>query len=185
MDNGAGSYRRFLAGDEDALVEIVSQYRPGLQNYIHSIVNNIAVAEDLTEDTFVKLLTKKPKDNGSASFKTWLYAIGRNLALDWLRKNPQGKYVSIDEIRHLESNEREMAEAYYRNEEQKAVRDALNHINPAYRNVLILFYFEDFDIAAIAKILKKTKKSTSVLLHRARNALKNQLQKENFDYEIR
>ncbi|MBQ3519836.1 MAG: RNA polymerase sigma factor [Clostridia bacterium] len=185
MDNGAGSYRRFLAGDEDALVEIVSQYRPGLQNYIHSIVNNIAVAEDLTEDTFVKLLTKKPKNKGMASFKTWLYTIGRNLALDWMRKNAHGRYVSIDEIRNLESDEQKLAELYFRDEERKAVREALNHINPEYKHVLMLFYFEDFGIEEIARILKKTKKNTSVLLHRARNALKNQLIKENFMYEIR
>lgn len=185
MDHGAGSYRRFLEGDETALVEIVSQYRPGLQNYIYSIVNNITVAEDLTEETFVKLFTKKPKNKGTASFKTWLYAIGRNLALDWRRKNPQGKYISIDEIRNLESDVRELTELYCMDEERKAVREALNHINPDYRNVLLLFYFEDFDVAEIAKILKKTKKNTSVLLHRAKNALKNQLQKENFTYEIR
>ena len=58
MDNGASSYRRFLDGDETALTEIVSQYRPGLQNYIYSVVNDYAAAEDLTEDTFVKLLLK-------------------------------------------------------------------------------------------------------------------------------
>ena len=57
--------------------------------------------------------------------------------------------------------------------------------DPEYKHVLMLFYFEDFGIEEIARILKKTKKNTSVLLHRARNALKNQLIKENFMYEIR
>lgn len=183
MDHGEGSYRRFLAGDKNALVEIVTEYRPGLQNYIHSIVRNFAVAEDLTEETFVKLLVKKPRSKGSASFKTWLYTIGRNIAIDWLRKNPNGKLLALDVCKEMQSDEQAFEELYYREETKKAVRDALDRLHPEYRNVLILSYFEDFSIEEIAKILKKSKKATSVLLHRAKQSLKKQLEKENFTYE--
>ena len=182
MDNGASSYRRFLSGDESALTEIVSQYRPGLQNYINSIVNNFDVAEDLTEDTFVKLLVKKPKDKGEASFKTWLYTIGRNLAIDYLRKNPKGRYVPLDEIYDISGEIMGFDSCV---EEQSEIRNALESINPDYKNIIILFYFEDFTIEEISKIIKKPKRSTSVLLHRAKKALKNQLEKEHFTYENR
>ena len=185
MDNGASSYHRFLEGDENALEEIVSQYRPGLQNYINSIVNNFSVAEDLTEETFVKLLIKKPRNKKVASFKTWLYTIGRNVAIDWMRKNPQGRNIPIDEIFNLEIEEAQFIQSYIKDEEKRFVHDALDSINPDYKNVLILFYFEDFGIEEISKILKKTKKNTSVLLHRAKKALKAQLEKEDFIYENR
>ena len=182
MDNGASSYHRFLKGDESALAEIVSQYRPGLQNYINSIVNDYAVAEDLTEDTFVKLLVKKPKDRGSATFKTWLYTIGRNLAVDYLRKNPAGRYVPLDEIYDISGD---VIGLDFCVEEQTEIRNALEMINPDYKNIIILFYFEDFSIEEISKIIKKPRKSTSVLLHRAKNAIKKQLEKERFNYENR
>ena len=185
MDNGAGSYHRFLKGDESALEEIVSQYRPGLQNYIYSIVNNFSVAEDLTEETFVKLLLKKPRNKGTASFKTWLYTIGRNIAIDWIRKNPQGREVSIDEIRNIKLEEKQLIQLYIKDEEKRAVHEILESINPVYKNVLTLFYFEDFSIEEISKILKKSKKSTSVLLHRAKKSLKAKLEKEDFIYENR
>ena len=68
-------------------------------------------------------------------------------------------------------------------ETKKAVRNALDRLHPEYRNVLILSYFEDFSIEEIAKIMKKSKKTTSVLLHRAKQSLKKQLEKENFTYE--
>lgn len=180
MDNGASSYHRFLNGDESALTEIVSQYRPGLQNYIYSIVNDYSMAEDLTEDTFVKILLKKPKDKGTASFKTWLYTIGRNLAIDYLRKNPASRYVPLDEIYDL-SCEDDSAEAY--EDAQTEICNALEKINPDYKNILILFYFENFSIEEISKIIRKPKRSTSVLLHRARKAIKKQLEKERFNYE--
>lgn len=185
MDNGVGSYHRFLEGDESALEEIVSQYRLGLQNYINLIVNNFSVAEDLTEETFVKLLLKKPKNKGTASFKTWLYTIGRNTAIDWLRKNPQGRELSIDEIFNIEIEEENFLQLYIKDEEKRAVHDALNSINPDYKNVLTLFYFEDFSIEEISRILKKSKKGTSVLLHRAKKSLKAKLEKEDFIYENR
>ena len=185
MDNGVSSYHRFLEGDESALEEIVSQYRLGLQNYINSIVNNFSVAEDLTEETFVKLLLKKPKNKGTASFKTWLYTIGRNTAIDWLRKNPQGRELSIDEIFNIEIEEENFLQLYIKDEEKRAVHDALSSINPDYKNVLTLFYFEDFSIEEISRILKKSKKGTSVLLHRAKNSLKTELEKEGFIYENR
>ncbi|MBQ5563953.1 MAG: RNA polymerase subunit sigma-24, partial [Clostridia bacterium] len=73
MDNGASSYRRFRnTGDESALIEIIRDYKDGLILYLSSIVGNIRTAEELAEDTFVLLGTKKPKDKGSSSFKTWL-----------------------------------------------------------------------------------------------------------------
>ena len=73
MDNGAGSYRRFLDGDDDGIVEIVRDYKDGLIFYINSYVNNIHIAEELTEDTFFKLIVKKPKYRYQYSFKAWLY----------------------------------------------------------------------------------------------------------------
>ena len=87
MDNGASSYRRFRDnGDVHGLDEIIIEYSDGLIFYLTSIVGKMQTAEELAEDTFVLLGTKKPKYNGKSSFKTWLYAIGRNIAVDYIRK---------------------------------------------------------------------------------------------------
>ena len=138
MDNGASSYRRFLSGDESALEEIVINYRSGLQNYINSIVKNVSVAEDLTEDTFVKLLIKKPRDRGEATFKTWLYTIGRNLAVDWLRKNPAGRAIPFEELEGVMSEEVQIEEICIRREEAQLLHVALGRLKPEYRQVLFL-----------------------------------------------
>lgn len=52
MDNGASSYRRFLDGDDKGIAEIVGDYKDGLILYLNCYVNNIFIAEELTEDTF-------------------------------------------------------------------------------------------------------------------------------------
>ena len=78
MDNGASSYRRFLDGDDSGMVELVRDYKDGLLLYLNSYINNLSIAEDCVQDTFIKLAIKKPKFRGDCSFKTWLYTIGRS-----------------------------------------------------------------------------------------------------------
>ena len=89
MDNGASSYRRFRDnGDISGFDEIVMDYSDGLMLYLTSIVGSIWTAEELTEETFFLLGTKKPKFKENYSFKTWLYTIGRNIALNYLKRMP-------------------------------------------------------------------------------------------------
>lgn len=184
MDNGASSYRRFLYGDNSALNEIVSEYRTGLCAYIFGIVKNLSVAEDLTEDVFVKLIVKKPKNKELASFKTWLYTIGRNLAFDWLRKNPDGKYIALDEVESLKAEEKSFEEMYYVKERDAVLHKVLERLNCDHRQVLHLYYFENFSLEEISKIIKKSRRNTSAILYRAKQNLKKELEKENFNYEI-
>ena len=112
MDNGASSYRRFCnEGDDSGLVEIIVNYRDGLILYLNSFVGNIHIAEELAEDTFVLLGTKKPKDKGTSSFKTWLYTIGRNIAINHLRRRSRFSLVSVDDCSELESEEESLEAA--------------------------------------------------------------------------
>ena len=99
MDNGAGSYRRFLNGDDNGITEIIRDYKDGLMLFINRYVNNIHIAEELTEDTFFKLVTKKPKFTENNSFKTWLYTIGRNTALNYIKHNRNIAKTSLEELK--------------------------------------------------------------------------------------
>ncbi len=60
MDNGASSYRRFLDGDDEGIADIVRDYKDGLILYLKNLVNNIHIAEELTEDTFFRIMIKNP-----------------------------------------------------------------------------------------------------------------------------
>ena len=61
MDSSAQNYLRFLNGDESGLTELIREHKDGLILYLNSFTQNIHTAEDLMEDTFVKLVVKKPK----------------------------------------------------------------------------------------------------------------------------
>ena len=132
MDDGESSYRRFLDGDDNGFVEIVRDYKDGLILFLNSFVNNIDVAEELTEETFVKLGIKKPKYKPKASFRTWLYAIGRNVAIDYIRKNRKYNEISIDDYAEALSDEISLEKSYIRQEQKISLHKAMRKLKPEY-----------------------------------------------------
>ncbi len=184
MENGVSSYRRFRDdGDENGLVEIIRDYKDGLIFYLHSFVGNLQLAEELAEDTFVLLGTKKPKDKGKGSFKTWLYTIGRNVTIDFLRKRARGKEVSIEACGDLSGEADELEAAYIKEERKIALHHAMDQLKPEYRQVLWLIYFEGFSQKQVANVMHKSVHNIETLAYRAKNALKELLKKEGFEYE--
>ncbi len=183
MDNGACSYRRFLSGDDKGIVEIVSEYKDGLILYLDGYVNNIYIAEELAEDTFFRLITKKPKFKGQSSFKSWLYAIGRNIAVDYLRKNGKNTITPIEDMESYLSDQKNLESSYIKTESRSILHKALDSLNTDYKTVLWLSYFEDFSNSEISVALKKNDRQVRNLLYRAKQALKEKLSKEGFDFE--
>lgn len=185
MDNGASSYRRFLEGDDNGFVEIVRDYKDGLILYLNSFTGDIEKSQELAEDTFVKLGVKKPKNKEKASFKTWLYTIGRNTAMDYLRRRRRiyMHELPIENCKEIADVEKNLEGIYIRNERKIAVHRAVYKLNYEYRQVLWLIYFEDFSHKETALIMNKSISAVETLVYRARKALKVILEKEDIDFE--
>ncbi len=183
MDNGASSYRRFLDGDESGIVEIIRDYKDGLILYLNGFTQNIHVAEDLMEDTFVRLVVKKPAFSARYTFKTWLYTIGRNVAIDYLRHNSKIAVMPTEELPNLSRDEQNLEKSYLQEEDKILVHRAMSRLKSEYRQVLYLSFFEDFSNAQTAVVMKKSKRQIENLLYRAKLSLKSELDKEGFVYE--
>lgn len=179
MDNGASSYHRFLNGDESGFAEIVNDYSKNLLYFINGFVNNMTIAEDLMEDVFVDLIVHKNRYKGKSSFKTYLFAVARNKAVDYVRKHKREISIPFEESSDLE----ELISDIIKTEKNKAVAKALDRINSEYKTVLNLIYFEDMSYDDISKILKKTTKQVKNIAYSARKSLKATLEKEGFNYE--
>ncbi len=183
MDNDADRYRRFLNGDDNGLREIIDKYYNGLMLYINGIVNNIAEAEDIVQDTFVKLAIKRPIFNGKSEFKTWLYVIAKNCAYNYLKRYKKRiSDYSIDDYVDL-CDERDLEKDHLISERNILLYKTLRELRPEYFQVLYLFYFEDLITDDIAKVMHKSKRQIGDLLYRAKKSLKTKLEKVGFQYE--
>ena len=183
MDNGASSYRRYLSGDDNGIVEIVTAYKDGLILYLNGYVNNVYLAEELTEETFFRLMMKKPLFFGRCSFKTWLYTIGRNLATDYLRRSSRYAGVTVEDLGYALAEESDLERDYLREEQKLMLHQCMKKLNPDYRQVLHLTFFEGFSNREIGLILHKNERQIRNLLYRAKLSLKSELEKEGFTYE--
>lgn len=183
MDKDDNNYHRFLNGDDSGLEEIVRDYKDGLILYLNGFVDNIYIAEDLMEETFFKLIIKKPKFYKKYRFKTWLYKIGHNIAIDYIRHNKKYKISSLDNLENILKDEYNLEKSYIKKENKIMIHNALKKINSEYRQILWLVYFDNFTNKDIESIMNKNSRQITNLLYRAKKSLKDELQKEGFDDE--
>lgn len=181
MDRGEESYRRFLNGEERELATLLRLYREGLVLFIDGYVHSVADAEDLAEEVFVKLCVKKPPYKNAASFKTWLFTIGKRLAIDHLRRQKRLGTEEADEA--LPDEKRDVERAYLKKERDEAVLSALQKLPPEDARVLFLTYFEGLPRKEAGKVLGKSAHAVETQLWRAKKALRDLLEQEGFEYE--
>ncbi len=177
MDNGESSYRRFLDGDEAAFGEILDMYSENLIFFINRYVNNISIAQELSEDVFVDILIHKRRFNFKTSLKTYLFTIGHNKAVSYVRRcarKPEYAYEYIEN----EADRKNIEDEFIKKEQERELHEALGRLNKDYKTVLHLVYFEEMSNEDAARVMKKNKKQIENLLYRAKQALRKELEGE-------
>lgn len=180
MENNA--YKRYLDGDSTALSEIINEYRNGLTMYLNSYVHDLELADELCCETFVRLAYKKPKFRETSTFKSFLYGIGKNVTLAYLRKNKKHIAEPLDEAAAI-PDPTDLEKEYLVKERDRQLYAAIGTLKAEYAQALWLMYFEGLSVMKIAVVMRKSLPAVKVLLYRARQALKTELEKEGFVYE--
>lgn len=183
MDTGALCYRRYLDGDESGFDELIHLYHDNLIYFIHRYVKNFEAAEDLAADTFMELIVHKNRYSFQSSFKTYLFSIAKNKAVDYIRHERRFLHFSAEDM----PTEYEDALIDYdtvertviANDDMEKLRRVIGSLHTDYATFLHLSVFEGLENEEIAKIMKKTRKQITNLAHRSRQALEELLGKEN------
>ncbi len=183
MEAGAESYQRYCNGDDSAIAELIATYKDGLILFLNSTLHNYAAAEEIAEDTFFKLVTRKPAFRARCSFTTWLYAIGRNQMNAALRKKAKLHPAPLEEALAADPYGAGLEQTMVKTETDRAVHRCLARLPARYATVLHLAYFEEMKNAEIAAVLHKTRRQVENLLTRARQALRRELERENVTHE--
>jgi RNA polymerase sigma-70 factor (ECF subfamily) len=154
---------RYIQGDNPAFVEIVNRYLKPIYNFSFRLCGNAKDAEEITQETFVKVWKHIEKFRQKEKFKTWIYTICRNTTIDWMRKKKSVLFSQFDNDdggNFLEDTliDTEILpdEEFIRSENKKVVEDLFEKLPPNYREVLTLYYHEELDFTEIGQILQKS-----------------------------
>jgi RNA polymerase sigma-70 factor (ECF subfamily) len=158
--------------------EHLVRHFPGVFNYVRRLVSNDSVAEDLTQDAFVKAWQAFGQYDPKRQFFSWVLQIARRTALDYLRRHHE---IYHEELLLAAADTRPNPEQLAQlAETRQSLEAALQTLPEIQKTAVFLFYVEELSVAELSTILKKSPSHITVLLHRARQKLKKHLDiKEN------
>ena len=152
--------KMFQEGDEHAYSQLVIKYKDRILNYIINFVGDYASAQDLAQDTFLKVYIKKNSYKEIAKFSTWLYTIAGNLAKTELRKIKRRKTYSVSALSRddkefvLKVPEKDSIDETDQYGQSEFMQSALLELEDDFRNIIILREIQGTSYEVISKILK-------------------------------
>jgi len=172
-----GLVERAQQGDRDALEELYLIHFDRIYSYLHVSVGNRHDAEDLTTQTFLKMLESIGKFRWrSAPFSAWLFRIAHNLAMDHFRATK--RWQPEEEVPEPPPDDSTSAEAgALESIGRKSMLDLIDELSPEQQQVLTLKFVFDFGNAEAATILGKSEGAIKSLQHRALASLQKQMAK--------
>ena len=184
-DFEADCIRRILAGEKQLFHDLIRPCERSIYFLLFSLLKNEADAEDVAQETVIKVYQNLDKFRGDSQFRTWVLSIARNEGLGRLRKISNRREDSLDAETDEQTGDytpailtswREIpAEALEQKELGSILRDAIEGLPEIYRNVVVLRDIEELDIRESAAVLGISEASVKVRLHRARALLQRNL----------
>lgn len=170
MENQAKS--AFVPTAED-FADLYGNYYGKVHRVIHRLVNDPLDAEELTQETFLKVQRYLPALRHPERLSSWIYRIASNTALDFLRRSTRAgrrgsSQVSLDEYKAIAPDSHSPESSLNSSESVDCVRTYADQLPEQYRLVLILHDLESLPLAEVAQIMGSSVGATKVRLHRAR-----------------
>ena len=168
-------YWQYVNGDDAGLEALMKKYGDPLTLYIDGYLHDVHEAEQLMLDVFAYLFTKKPniRDGG---LKAYLYKAARHMALR--RKSRRRSMFSLDDLAGEPDGQLLAEEVIRTKERDRILHLCMEGLNPDYREVLYLTYFEDMSYAQTAEVTGKTVKQITNLVYRGKESLRRLLERE-------
>lgn len=176
-DNERDLVAKAQAGDIKSFENLLYLYEKRIFSYIYRFVSHKENAEDIAQETFLKVYRNLKNFNAQYKFKTWLYTIATHTTYDWLRKaKKQQELFIIDDV---DSSFETIApgDAYKDIENIEYIDNALQKLKPEYQTVINLFFREQLTYEEIAKILNVPLNTVKTYLYRAKKTLLAELTK--------
>lgn len=166
--------------DEERLEQWIQEYGHDLKWLAYSYVKDYATAEDITQETFIKAYQKYSTFKKESTLKTWLYKITINACKDHLKSSYMKRVIKkgTELFRSIPSTRETPEELIMQRDEDESLLAHVLKLENKYREIIILYYFEEFDIKDLATVLNTSPNTVKTRLRRARQLLQEQLTAE-------
>lgn len=164
--------------DSELIDRLILQYQHRLLRYLLYLTGNRELAEDLFQETWMRVLLRGSQFNGNARFDTWLFTIARNLVIDLRRRRPMASLEELfeknedDRPFEFPSPEKTPFDHLATMENGALVAEALLTLEPLQREVLTLRFHEEMSLEEIARLTRAPLSTVKSRLYRGLAALK-------------
>ena len=175
-------------GRESAFRELIRRYERPVFSVIYRMVHDRELAEDLAQDTFIKVLNALDKYDPSYKFSSWIFKIAHNTTVDHLRKK-RPDTLSLEGSPHARTQEQAEATSFtpvdpsedpeHYTESQEIggeIERAIATLRPEYREAILLWHVEGYPYDEIAEIMDLPLGTVKTYIHRGRNELREKLE---------
>lgn len=164
-------------GKVDEYGLIIDRYQKKLFWYVKNLVNQAdEEVEDLVEETLIKAYRNIQSFEKGKKFSSWIYRIAHNQAVDFIKKAKLKVTTIEDKEELIEKEEKLMEDLMIENEKKVMVAEAIGKLDIKYKEIVLLYFFEDKSYEEISDILHIPVNNVGVLLFRAKEKLKKKLE---------
>jgi RNA polymerase sigma-70 factor (ECF subfamily) len=150
-----------------------------LQRYLERMVGNRATADDLLQETLLRIARGLPNFEGRSTVKTWAFAIATRVATDYFRRpETRAQIVDVERIPEISASDADVEGRVVIDEMNSCVREVIDSLPEDYRAALILHDLQGLTAAATAEACGCSLATAKIRIHRARARLKDALGKE-------
>lgn len=158
---------------ENSYERAIEMYGDKLLKIVYLIIKDLAISEEIVQETFLKVFKNIHSFKGNSSLYTWIYQIALNLSRDHLRRN-----VGFPIYNEYIGSEANIEDTIINDENREILKKQISKLNDIYRESIILFYFEEMSISEISEVLEEKEGTIKSRLSRARSILRESMEEE-------
>jgi len=159
---------RCQAGEQDAFADLVALMERPLLYYATKLIGNTETALDVLQDVWMKAFRGIRRLNDPGSLRPWLYRITHGIAVDRIRQHVSREKAEEAHVAGFQ----ESADLSFTEDDAAAIHEALNELGPKHREVLVLYFLEDFSLAEIAMVVGCSEGTVKSRMHYAKKEMK-------------
>lgn len=171
-------------GDQVAFAELVDLYKDRLFHLAYRMLSNRHEAEDVVQETFLRVYKNWHRYDEKQKFSTWIYRISTNLCIDRLRKRKPSYYLDaemndqdgLDGYTLIPGDERTPESEYLLSETQQIIHQAIESLPAKYKSVIVLRYLQELSLQEIGEVLDMPVTTVKTRVHRGREFLRKKLE---------